>query len=112
MTPKVISTLILITIAAAVVTPATADDTGFAYMHDMRREKGRMCFTDHWHFGSGSGRTRKAAEIDAIKSWADFTALEYGSDWARFSRAAGKSIKCTGGSGGGYDCQIDARPCK
>jgi hypothetical protein len=95
-----------------VILPARADDTGLAYSHDMRREKGRLCFSDHWHFGSGAGGTRGAAEIEAIKSWADFTALEYGSDWARYSRAAGKTVKCAPNGSGGYDCQIDARPCK
>ena len=41
--------------------------------------------SDHFHSGSSSAqRTRAAATDEAIRSWADFTALEYGSDWARF----------------------------
>lgn len=84
-----------------------ADDTGFAYSHDLRREKGRVCFSDHWHYGSGTGPNVKAAQADAIKSWASFTALEYGSDWARFGRASGKKMTCSGGS-----CSLEARPCK
>ncbi|CAN0513077.1 unnamed protein product, partial [Phaeothamnion confervicola] len=40
-----------------------------------------------------------------------FTDFEYGSDWARFSRAASKGLTCTRG-GGGFDCQLQARPCK
>lgn len=91
--------------------PAMADDTGFAYVHDLRKEKGRTCFTDHYHYGSGSGPTKAAAQKAAIGSWASFTDFEYGSDWARFSRAASKGITCSQG-GGSFDCQIQARPCK
>ncbi|WP_072396655.1 hypothetical protein [Hyphomicrobium sp. CS1GBMeth3] len=95
----------------ASVAPVLADDTGFAYMHDLRREGGRTCFTDHYHYGSGSGKTKAAAQKAAIGSWASFTDFEYGSDWARFSRAASKGISCSQG-GGSIDCQIQARPCK
>lgn len=107
---------ILRTAAAAVLTaalavPAVADDTGFAYMHDLRKERGRTCFTDHYHYGNGNGATKAAAQKNAIGSWASFTDFEYGSDWARFSRAASKSISCSGGAGN-VACQIEARPCK
>lgn len=111
MTPKVICRLLTAAAALAVAQPVFADDTGFAYSHDMRREGGRTCFADHYHFGSGAGPSKKAAQAEAIGSWSSFTALEYGSDWARFSKAGGKSVKCVP-SGGGWDCQIDARPCK
>ena len=56
--------------------PAMADDTGFAYVHDLRKEKGRTCFTDHYHYGSGSGPTKAAAQKAAIGSWASFTDFE------------------------------------
>lgn len=106
---------LLTTIAAALVAAsagaALADDTGFASMHDLRREKGRTCMSDHWHYGSGSGATKAAAQRDAISSWQSFTALEYGSDWASFARASGKRMSCSP-SGGGVDCQIEARPCR
>jgi len=95
----------------AVSVPAMADDTGFAYMHDLRKEGGRTFFTDHYHYGSGAGASKAAAQKDAIGSWVSFTDFEYGSDWARFSRAASKSISCSG-SGGNVSCQIEARPCK
>jgi hypothetical protein len=95
----------------AVSAPAVADDSGFAYMHDLRKEGGRTCFTDHYHYGSGTGANKAAAQKAAIGSWASFTDFEYGSDWARFSRAASKSMKCSGGTGG-VDCQLEARPCK
>ena len=100
-------------VLGAAACPVVADDTGLAGMHDLRREGGRSCFLDHYHYGNSAGMSsRRAAEIDAIKSWSGFVDLEYGSDWARFSRAASKSTKCGGGSGGGWGCQIEARPCK
>jgi hypothetical protein len=95
----------------ALTAPAMADDSGFAYMHDIRKEGGRQCFTDHYHYGNGNGSTKAAAQREAIGSWVSFTDFEYGSDWARFSRAASKSVSCSG-SGGSYSCQIEARPCK
>ncbi len=90
---------------------ALADDSGFAYSHDLRKEKGRTCMSDHFHQGGGSGSTRKAAEIDAIKSWQNFTDFEYGSDWARFSKAASKGMSCSQSSSG-WECQLEARACK
>ncbi|MDQ8698291.1 hypothetical protein [Hyphomicrobium sp. LHD-15] len=96
---------------SAIAAPAAADDTGFAYMHDLRKEGGRTCFTDHYHYGSGSGGSKAAAQKDAIVSWASFTDFEYGSDWARYSKAASKGVTCSG-SGGSFSCQIEARPCK
>jgi len=95
----------------AMAAPTMADDTGFAYMHDLRKEGGRTCFTDHFHYGNGTGPNKAAAQKTAIGSWASFTDFEYGSDWARFSRAAGKSISCSGPAGS-VSCQIEARPCK
>jgi hypothetical protein len=95
----------------AAITSAAADETGLASMHDLRREGGRLCMSDHYHFGNGGGATRGAAQNSAIRSWADFTDFEYGSDWARFSRAASKSVSC-GRGGSGWECQIQARPCR
>lgn len=100
-----------ITVTPPMIAKVSADDTGFAYSHSLRRERGRLCMSDHYHYGNGSGRTKRQAQRDAIRSWADFTALEYGSDWARFGRARSKGIKCERSSAG-YDCSISARPCK
>ena len=91
--------------------PVLADSTGFAGAHDWRKEGGRTCFTDHYHYGSSSGmRTREAAIAEAARSWSSFTALEYGSDWASFGRAAGKKVSCS--PTGGWSCSIEARPCR
>jgi len=92
--------------------PVQADDTGMASMHEQRRVGGRRCFTDHSHYGSSSGeRSRARALSAAIVSWREFTAFEYGTDWAHFGRAIGKSINCTG-AGADWGCSIDATPCR
>jgi hypothetical protein len=110
--------MIRIRLAALAITlgatacPVMADDTGLAILHDLRREGGRNCFLDHYHYGNSSGvPNRKKAEIVAISSWSDFVDFEYGSDWARYSRAASKSVKCEQ-TGSGWACSIEARPCK
>jgi hypothetical protein len=111
MPSRLIARLAAAIVALGAAAPVLADDTGLASMHDMRREGGRLCFTDHYHYGNGSGSTKAAATRDAIGSWSSFTDFEYGSDWARYSRAASKRVSCSQ-SGGGYACQIEARPCK
>lgn len=81
-------------------------------MHSWTKVGGRTCMLDHYHYGgtSGSKPTRKAALSDAIGSWQSFTDFEYGSDWANFNIAVGKSVDCSE-SGSGWSCQIEARPC-
>jgi len=89
---------------AALIAPAFADQTGIAEMHSLRREGGRTCMSDHFHSGTSSGqRSRAAATAAAIRSWADFTALEYGSDWARYGKAASRSMRCRS-SADGWGC--------
>jgi hypothetical protein len=98
----------------ACATPALADDTGVAVIHEQRREHGNTCFVDHYHYGSSQGLpSKKAAFAAGIKSWADFTDFEYGSDWAHWGRASSKSVKCSQvGIGGPWSCDISARPCR
>ncbi len=104
-------------VAAAAVTavgvPTTwADETGLASIHVLRREGGRICMADHFHYGSsGAQRSRGAAQRSAIRSWADFTDLEYGSSWARWGRAASRRMSCSP-SAAGWNCDVSARPCK
>jgi hypothetical protein len=113
MLPKSMSAALLagvVIIAAAI--PAMAQDAGLAGMHTWRREGGRTCMADHWHYGSsGSQPTKAAAQRAAISSWQEFTNLEYGRAWARFSRAASRRIGCSQ-SGGGWNCDAEARPCR
>ncbi len=92
--------------------PASADDTGVGQMlHTMKRYGKKVCFEGHFHTGSGTGATKKAAEVDAVKAWAGFTAWEYGTDWAQWSKAHAKTLTCSQNSSG-FSCQADAMPCK
>lgn len=79
--------------------------------HESRLEGGRVCYSSHAHYGSGGGNSRQAAERAAIGSWASFTDFEYGSAWANYSKAAGKRMSCSQ-SGSGWDCSLEARPCR
>jgi hypothetical protein len=106
----------LVAAAAAVacvgVPMALADSTGLASIHTLRREGGRLCMADHWHYGSsGVQATKAAAQRAAIRSWQDFTNLEYGTDWARYSRAHSRKMTCARASGG-VSCDVEARPCR
>jgi hypothetical protein len=99
-------------VAGTDVSVALADETGLASMHALRREGGRTCMADHWHYGSsGSHRSRAVAQGASIRSWVDFTDLEYGSTWARWGRAASKRMGCSR-SGAGWNCDAEARPCR
>lgn len=113
MLPKTMLALVLAAVAVTTFAiPAYSAETGLAAMHAMRREGGRLCFTDHWHYGtSGTSPTKAAAQRAAIASWQDFTDLEYGSTWARFSRAASKKMGCSRNSAG-WSCDAEARPCR
>lgn len=90
---------------------ARADNTGFDSIHSQVRINGKTCFADHAHSGSGAGPNRKAAEAQAIKSWYDYTAGEYGSDWAHIGKAVKKSMTCSQNSSN-WTCDVDATPCR
>ena len=86
--------------------------TGLAAMHDMRREGGRLCFSDHFHYGSSNGhRDAKTAQAAAIRSWADFVVFEYDQSWANFGKSGSKEVKCAPGSSG-WSCDVSSRPCR
>jgi hypothetical protein len=97
----------------SLATPGLADDTGMAgALHDLRKARGKICMSDHFHYGTSSQKRKKrSARIEAIQDWRGFVALEYGSDWANFRRAASKSIACTK-AGGMWTCKVEARPCR
>jgi hypothetical protein len=97
---------------ATVSVSAHAEDDGLATMHDWRREAGRICMSDHFHDGSGSGPTRKAAEAATISSWASFTAFEYGNHWARYTLAGSRKMDCSQNGADSWSCSVTARPCK
>ncbi len=79
--------------------------------HDARREGNRICFSDHFHYGSGGGQTTRAAQISAASSWSSFTEFEYGSAWSNFSKASSKKFSCSGAAGA-IECSLEARPCR
>ncbi len=99
------------TLGTLLAAPVQADETGFAAMHAVRKERGRICMSDHYHYGSGTGATKQAALASAIQAWSSFTDFEYGSTWASFKRAAGKSVSYSASSGG-WSADISARACK
>lgn len=98
-------------LTAAMLHPVHADETGFAGMHNWRKEGGRTCMSDHFHYGSGTGKTKKAALAAAVQSWSSFTAFEYGSSWANFRHAAGKAVSYSAASGG-WSADLSARACR
>lgn len=90
---------------------AQGEETGVASIHSWVKAGRKTCMLDHYHDGSGNGPNRKAAEKAAITAWTEFTAWEYGTPWARFSNAASKSMNCSQSSGG-WNCALQARPCR
>jgi hypothetical protein len=107
---KQLAAMAVIMFAAAPV--AQAEETGLAGIHSIGYEGGRrVCMTDHFHDGSGIGRSRKEAEAAAKRSWISFTAFEYGNDWGSYALAASKTMNCTS-SVNGWSCSTAARPCR
>lgn len=90
---------------------AAADESGMATMHDWRRESGRTCMVGHYHYGSGAGVTKQKAIAAAAASWQDFTAFEYGGNWASFKRSASKQIT-TNQTSTGWTADVSSRPCR
>jgi hypothetical protein len=90
--------------------PAGADETGMAGIHSWRKVGKKTCLVGHQHSGAGSGQSKRAAEAQAVSSWASFTDLEYGSDWANINVAVEKIMRC-GPSMGGFQCDLLATPC-
>jgi hypothetical protein len=96
---------------ALLAQPARADDTGLATMHDMVTVGGRHCFATHTHSGWGQGGSKAAAEAAAHKSWYEYTAFEYGSDWASWAKSTAKKVSYTK-EGYGWSATVESRPCK
>src|SRR5262245_38724568 len=52
MGPKVLLGLFVAAMATTSISvPAISQDAGLAGMHTWRREGGRTCMADHWHYG-------------------------------------------------------------
>ena len=91
--------------------PRWTRETGVAKIHTWVKVGDKTCMLDHFHDGSGNGPTRSHAERAAIRSWAEFTAWEYGDSWRRYSVAASKKMTCSPRSAG-WSCAVQARPCR
>jgi hypothetical protein len=103
----------LVIFSTAFMFPAAAfaDVTGFDSMHSQRKEAGKTCMTEHFHSGSGSGKTKQAALAAAVRSWREFTAFEYGATWGSWNKAASKSVRYTR-ENTGWSANVEARPCR
>ncbi len=102
---------VALSLLLALTSIAIADETGMATIHAWRSEKGKVCMAEHFHSGTGEGRTKRLARRAAISDWQGFTAWEYGTDWARFSRSAGRSVEYSK-SGLGWRATVQARACR
>jgi hypothetical protein len=91
--------------------PRWPRETGVAKIHTWTKVDRKTCMLDHFHYGSGNGPTRAQAARAAIRSWAEFTAWEYGDPWGRYFMAASKKVTCALGSSG-WSCSVEARPCR
>ncbi len=89
-----------------------AQETGIAEIHSWVKVGRRTCMADHFHDGSGTGPTRAMAERAAVRSWAEFTAWEYGTPWGRYSIAASRKATCSRGESTTWRCAVEARPCR
>ncbi|MEQ1652281.1 MAG: hypothetical protein ABL897_07330 [Hyphomicrobium sp.] len=99
-------------IGCAFGTEAVANDTGYATStHPVRREGGRLCIVGHTHGGSGGGGTKAVALIGAINAFVTTTNAEYGSDWAKWAKAASKRVTYTK-AGDTWMANAEARPCR
>jgi hypothetical protein len=108
---KQLATIALMTLAG--LTAAEADETGLAGIHDWKPEKGgRVCMSDHFHDGSGTGKTKKEAEAAARSSWVSFTIFEYGTVWGSYAMAVSQSMNCNAAGADQWSCATSARPCK
>ena len=90
---------------------AQAEETGIAEIHSWVKMGRKTCMADHYHSGTGNAETRGQAERQAIQSWVDFTAWEYGTPWGRYSIAASRKATCSQ-EAGSWRCGVEARPCR
>jgi hypothetical protein len=82
-------------------------------LHEEVRVGKNSCMVDHYHFGSSKGMaSKKAAEAEAVASWANFVDFEYGGAYASWKIAAGKQVDCAKDGGGTWGCSVSARPCR
>lgn len=114
-----VASILVAAAVAAIPYSAFADNArdagGLAALHRLGLEDGRLCMSDHPHFGqTGTWPTLEAAKLSAVQSWSGFTRIEYGDDWADFRIAADQKFNCSPARSA-YDsswtCNVEARPC-
>ncbi len=101
----------VVALTALAATAVRADDTGLASMHAFIKIGGKTCFDGHRHSGSGEGATKDKARAAAIKAWWEYTAGEYGSDWAHWGRSAAQKVSY-GKAATGWSATVESTPCK
>jgi len=85
---------------------------GMAAMHGIVKVGNRICFDEHYHYGSSAGQpTKAAAQKAAVDSWFQLVDLEYGSDWGNFNKSINKKVSCSQ-STGGWGCDVESVPCR
>lgn len=107
----------IVFVSAAVVSvlvapAASAQETGLHKLHKIAPMGGKMCMTEHEHYGeSPASSTKNVAMKLAVNKWIQFTADEYGKAWGSYALAVGKKEKCAG-SAPNIVCSVTARPCR
>lgn len=96
---------------------APSEASGLSNLHEQVRIGNRICMVGHYHYGqSGAWATRAQAVAAAAQSWAGFTALEYGDEWAEFRLANQQDMSCkqSDDDRGGvlWSCDAKAMPCR
>ena len=101
---------LVLAIAFAASPSAHAEDA-LAASHGLAKQGGRLCMVDHAHSGFGTGASKPAARAAAVKSWIDFTNLEYGRSWASYSASGSQKVTYTK-EASGWGATVEGRPCK
>lgn len=91
--------------------PVQAQETGLAAMHAWVPVGRKTCMATHFHDGSGTGKSKKDAEREAIKVWESFTIWEYGKPWGRYAFSESKKSTCSRDTQSVFTCQVTSRPC-
>jgi hypothetical protein len=91
--------------------PVHSQETGLASIHAWVPVGRKTCMETHFHDGSGTGKTKREAERDAIRSWEVFTIWEYGRPWGRYAHSESKRMTCSKKAPNEFSCDVTSRPC-
>ncbi len=110
-TRSIVAVAALFAALALPLPAAHAQETGLAAMHDWVPVGRKTCMASHFHDGSGTGKTQKEAERDAIRVWESFTIWEYGPPWGRWSQSESRKTTCSRDTQSIFSCQVTRRTC-